>query len=116
MRCSRTPPRACARPRKAEAREGITRYSVDDEDEETNDDNMVLFHNYRTLVKVEVAKNIFEYEDDDEDDSTRKSKGQDREYKSFTTNHKQHTTYYLNKFYRPIMVLPVEFTKQFFHS
>ena len=44
MRCSRTPPSTRARPRKAEAREGITRYSVDDEDEETNDDNLVLFH------------------------------------------------------------------------
>jgi hypothetical protein len=38
--CSRPRPRA--RPRKAEAREGITRYSVDDEDDVTSDENFVL--------------------------------------------------------------------------
>ena len=42
MRCSRTPPRT--RARKAEAREGITRYSVecedDDEDEWNHDEKL----------------------------------------------------------------------------
>jgi hypothetical protein len=42
MRCSRTPPSTRARPRKAEAREGIARYNVDDEDDVTSDVNFVL--------------------------------------------------------------------------
>ena len=53
MRCSRT--RTRRRPRKAEAREGITRYSVGEEDDVTSDENFVLLlvlGNYKLVIKA----------------------------------------------------------------
>jgi len=63
MRCSR--PRSRARPRKAEAREGITRYSVedendnehDDEDEKKNDSRIVLL---LVLQKRRIVKGLLD--------------------------------------------------------
>jgi len=57
MRCSRTRTRTRARrrPRKAEAREGITRYSVGEEDDLTSDENFVLLlvlGNYKLVIKA----------------------------------------------------------------